>query len=270
MGMGVLRINLTKAYTLSSYVHLDERGEPKIGGSVGGFIALVVCLILVIIVACTATYFLLREEIYDEENATRRRRRYHHHATSPSAFTYDPSSTPSKSWLASLKGMFSGRMGSARYNATRRMKSRDGWVQANSGDEWDDDMRDVERLRNMRHSDAQYIAYSPTLDPPFRPPGNLTLESASTSTAHLESPPSHRSDYRIPNRFASELAEPPTSSVQSPLEIATLPRSASPESVASPQTPPFIHFGSENRKDSTNSDISTRTFSNGTKFIEGL
>ncbi|KAF8894824.1 hypothetical protein BD779DRAFT_1797741 [Infundibulicybe gibba] len=41
---------------------LEKRGSPKINGSVGGFIGLVVALVVVIIVACTAVFFLLREE----------------------------------------------------------------------------------------------------------------------------------------------------------------------------------------------------------------
>jgi len=246
---------------VSRNVLLEERGEPKIGGSVGGFIALVVCLILVIIVACTAIIFLLRHDSSEAGQRARRQRRYHHQPDlSSSSYTYDPSSSPSKSWFASLQGMFTGAAGSVRYNAARRMKNRDGWLQA-TGDEWDDSHD--ERLRNM--GNPQYMAYSPALDPPFRPPGITTTES--TSSVHFEP----QSDSRIPNRFASS-AESPTSSVHSlpPVEIP-IPRSASPEAMSVPQAPPSAHIERENssseRKDSAQSDISTRT---GTKFIEGL
>ncbi|KAJ3800733.1 hypothetical protein GGU11DRAFT_772205 [Lentinula aff. detonsa] len=262
--MKALRISLEKAD--ASNVHLDERGEPKIGGSVGGFIALVVSLILVIIIACTATFFLLRQETRDEETATRRRRRYR--PAPPSSYVYDPSSTPSRSWFASLKDMLSGGIGSVSYNAARKMKAHDGWVQAGSGDEWDHDMRDVEQLRNMGHGDAQYgMAYFPQLDPPFRPPANLATESTSTVHSHTEPRTSQSPEpSSIPNRFASESAEPPTSSMH-PFEIHAIPRSASPEAMISSQAPSSVYFEPQNRK---NSDISTRTFSSGTKFIEGL
>ncbi|KAJ3999684.1 hypothetical protein F5050DRAFT_876371 [Lentinula boryana] len=266
--MKAIRISFEKADALSRNVHLDERGEPKIGGSVGGFIALVVSLILVIIIACTATFFLLRQETRDEETATRRRRRYRHQAAPPSSYVYDPSSTPSRSWFASLKDMLSGGIGSVSYNAARKMKAHDGWVQAGSGDEWDHDMRDVEQLRSMGHGDAQYgMAYFPQLDPPFRPPANLATESSYTVHSPSEPRTSQSPEpSSIPNRFASESSEPPTSSMH-PFEIHAIPRSASPEAMISSQAPSSVYFESQNRK---NSDISTRTFSSGTKFIEGL
>ncbi|KAJ3719936.1 hypothetical protein C8R42DRAFT_672202 [Lentinula raphanica] len=265
--MGTLRTSIVNTDTLSRNIHVDGRGEPKIGGSVGGFIALVVCLILVIIIASTATFLLLRQEIHDEATATRRRRRHQHQAAPPSSYVYDPSSTPSKSWLASVKARFSSSVGSISYSAARKIKSHDGWVQAGSGDEWDDDMRDVEQLRHLGPSDSQYAtAYSPPLDPPFRPPGNLTPESASTIQPHT----SYITDSRIPNRFMSEPSPFPSSILRS-YEMPIIPRSASPEAVSpSPRSPSHAIFESQNRKDSTNSDISTRTFSSGTKFVEGL
>jgi hypothetical protein len=245
--MGILRTDITMVSTSA----LLDRGEPKIGGSVGGFIALVVCLILVIVVACASIFFLIRQDSSEEQQRARQRQlRYQHQPVlSSSSYTYDPSSTPSKSWLASLQGIFPG---TTRYNAVRRMKGRDGWIQA-TGDEWEDDSGD-ERLRSM--GNTQYNAYSPALDPPFRPPGIVTTES--TSTVHFVP----RSDSRIPNRFTSS-SESPT---LSPVEIPAIPRSDSPESVSTIPQPPFPV--PENRKDSVSSDISTRT--SGSKFIEGI
>ncbi|KAJ3855932.1 hypothetical protein EV368DRAFT_79166 [Lentinula lateritia] len=241
--MEIVRIDIG---TISN-LHLDERGEPKIGGSVGGFIALVVCLILVIIIACTATFFLLRLERFEEAIASRRRRRFQHQTAQPSSYIYHPSSTPSKSWLASLKGMFSGGLDSIKHGAGRRMKGRDGWIQAGLGDEWDDDMQDVERLRSIKLGDRQYMTHSRPLDPPFHPP-----------TGYL-------SDPSLPNRFASE-------SEESEFPIPNVPPvDISPKPVAIPYTPSTVSFKPENkRKSSTNSELSTRTFSSGTKFVEGL
>ncbi|KAH7880730.1 uncharacterized protein C8R40DRAFT_1081591 [Lentinula edodes] len=248
--MEIVRIDIG---TISS-LHLDERGEPKIGGSVGGFIALVVCLILVIIIACTATFFLLRLERFEEAIASRHRRRLQHQTTQPSSYIYQPSSTPSKSWLASLKGVFSGGLDSIRHSAGRRMKGRDGWIQAGLGDEWDDDMQDVERLRSIKLGDRQYMTHSRPLDPPFHPP------------------PGYLSDSSLPNRFASESEESEFSIPNvPPVDISAIPRSASPKAMAIPYSPSSVYFKPENkRKSSTNSEISTRTFNSGTRFVEGL
>ncbi|KAJ3934633.1 MAG: hypothetical protein NXY57DRAFT_993556 [Lentinula lateritia] len=249
--MEIVRIDIG---TISN-LHLDERGEPKIGGSVGGFIALVVCLIIVIIIACTATFFLLRLERFEEAIASRHRRRSQHQNAQPSSYIYHPSSTPSKSWFASLKGMFSGGLDSIKHRAGLRMKGRDGWIQAGLGDEWDDDMQDVERLRSIKLGDRQqYMTHSRPLDPPFHPPSGYLSNSS------------------LPNRFASESEESEfhTPNVP-PFDISAIPRSASPRTMAIPYSPSSVYFEPENkRKSSTNSEISTRTFSSGTKFVEGL
>ncbi|KAJ3890138.1 hypothetical protein GG344DRAFT_78164 [Lentinula edodes] len=248
--MEIVRIDIG---TISS-LHLDERGEPKIGGSVGGFIALVVCLIFVIIIACTATFFLLRLERFEDAIASRHRRRLQHQTAQPSSYIYQPSSTPSKSWLASLKGMFSGGLDFIKHSAGRRMKGRDGWIQAGLGDEWDDDMQDVERLRSIKLGHGQYMTHSRPLDTPFHPP-----------SAYL-------GDHSLPNRFASESPESdfPIPNVP-PIDISAIPRSASPEAMTIPYSPSSVHFmPGDKRKSSTNSEISTRTFSSGTKFVEGL
>ncbi|KIK70999.1 hypothetical protein GYMLUDRAFT_33104, partial [Collybiopsis luxurians FD-317 M1] len=221
------------------------------------FIALVVSLILVIIAACSATFFLLRQEASEDEERANRRQRYLHATKSPSSYIYHPSSTPSKSWFGSLRNMFTGAADSIRYNAARKVNGREGWVQA--GDEWDEDPQD-ERLRNM----GSTMAYSPEIDLPFRPPGISTTESRST----VQFEP--HSYHGIPNRFAS--SDSPPASVQHlpPVEAQDIPRSTSPESLSTPGMPSSAYVGNGNRRDSAKSNLSTQTFSSGTKFVEGL
>ncbi|KAJ7141837.1 hypothetical protein C8R43DRAFT_583235 [Mycena crocata] len=223
-------------------VTFGKRDAPRIGGSEGGFIALVVGLGVVILGSCVAIFILLRDHSpSDREREARReeRRRY------PSA-----SETNSNNNYGSLSAKLGGMFG---LDGTKRTKGGHGWIQA-SGDAWEAD--EAERSREMRGlgNSAQ------TLDAPFRPP--------TTNTDPYAPPSSYSSD----SIYEPQLRYTPVS--RSTLTLSTpIPRSASPDSTetAQPTTDnPSGRTQSQNRHFSIESATSVRTFEGGTKFIEGL
>ncbi|KAK0455186.1 uncharacterized protein EV420DRAFT_587356 [Desarmillaria tabescens] len=244
---------------------LEKRGTPKIGGSVGGFIALVVGLSLIILISCIAIFFLLREgEPSDEERAARRRR-YRQQALE---YTYGPTASPQSSWSSKVKSVFGGTTSSSK-------GSKRGWVQAGSGDEWESEsiIDEAEgRHPDLSQRGSMQITYSPPLDAPFHPPLQPS-ESASSVRfdtqgvpvlpylRSLSSPSPHPSLPNIHSRISSPTPSDPLSPVHD--------RVVSPEPIAPAHIDsPVEHH--EGRKSSGQSATSVRTFNGGTKFLEAL
>ncbi|KAK0473997.1 hypothetical protein IW261DRAFT_1569364 [Armillaria novae-zelandiae] len=240
---------------------LEKRGTPKIGGSVGGFIALVVGLSLIILISCVAIFFLLREgQSSDEERATRRRR-YRQQALE---YTYGPTASPQPaSWSSKVKSVFGG-------NSSSGQGSKRGWVQAGSGDEWETES--IEQHPGISQRGSMQMTYSPPLDAPFHPPLQPS-ESASSVPFDIQgvpilpyltslSSPSPRPS--LPN-IHSRISSPTPSDPLSPIHD----RVVSPEPIAPAHVDsPVEHH--EGRKLSDQSATSVRTFNGGTKFLEAL
>ncbi|KAF9026721.1 hypothetical protein BDZ89DRAFT_1067386 [Hymenopellis radicata] len=221
----------------------EKRGAPKIGGSVGGFIALVVCLCLVIVISCTAIFLLLRDRDPSETERAHRRRKHREEVNAK----YLGATSP---WTTKVAHIFSsGKPKSSAEGPTHTQ----GWVQAGTTDEWDTESLDEGRTRGME------MTYSEHLDPPFRPP-YPTEDSA--SSVHFDlgtkmpSFPSPRVSVDHNYMYRSG-----TSS-----ENGTPLRVLSPE----PMTPsrPESPFRNDARKSSTQS--TNRAFNGGTKFIESV
>ncbi|KAK0441389.1 hypothetical protein EV421DRAFT_1904847 [Armillaria borealis] len=244
---------------------LEKRGTPKIGGSVGGFIALVVGLSLIILISCIAIFLLLREGQSSDEERAARRRRYRQQALE---YTYGPTASPqSASWSSKVRSVFGVNSGSGK-------GSKRGWVQAGSGDEWETESLEEGRLQrpDISQRGSMQMTYSPPLDAPFHPPLQPS-ESASSVRfdiqsvpvlpylRSLSSPSPHPSLPNIHSRISSPTPSDPLSPVHD--------RVVSPEPIVPAHVDsPVEHH--EGRKLSEQSATSVRTFNGGTKFLEAL
>jgi len=236
---------------------LVQRNVPKIGGSVGGFIALVVFLILIILASCTAIFFLLRDHSqHDEERARRRPSRY------------QPASNPSsadQSWSTKLGTMF----GFGSKPKDRAKTGRGGWIRASS-DEWEYDSDEDRHLAGGELAEmSKPTSYSPPRDRPFRPPIDQYSPPESSTAVHFDpygGPGRHYSKGRSPSSHShmpsihSRLSEDDSSST------FHIPRTASPDASGAAQEP----SGGAGRQFSTQSGSSMRTQDGGTKFIERI
>jgi len=214
-----------------------KRDAPRIGGSEGGFIGLVVGLAVIILGSSIAIYILLRDHSPSERERQLRReeRRY-----------------PSEASRVSLKGRFpwSEKLGGI-FGATskRTSKSGHGWIQA-SGDAWEADEAD-------RRGGGREMSGIEPVDSPFRPPVDpyaAAVASYSSDSVSYDPPET---------RYAPNLRS------ESPI-----PRSMSPESTSTVHAHPMASSSEQSRdRDrhfSVESSNSVRTFEGGTKFIEGL
>ncbi|ESK85200.1 hypothetical protein Moror_11024 [Moniliophthora roreri MCA 2997] len=290
-------------------VDFAKRDTPRIGGSSAGFIALIVCLVMIIVISCTAIFFLLRDhEPSDAERAARRTRRYAHQSVpSSSSYTYDPSSTPAKGWLSSLRSLFGKRSSGSTTSNRNRKGARGpgaGWVQAGSGDEWDLDSDDEANYRSrgmvgisqtplslsMSHAPTSYTQTATVdndRDPPFKPPRMTTADSI--SSVRFDDSPVTRfpafdpstlptSSMSIPVNLASPVMSPTSSAdTDSPKTPNILkdsnPRSSSPEPIAAGgqgQGEEDQEDADKRKKWSIQSDVSAKARASGTKFIESL
>jgi hypothetical protein len=216
-----------------------KRDAPRIGGSEGGFIGLVVGLIVIILGSSVAIYFLLRDHSPSERDRAARReeRRYPSESSHISLKGRIP-------WSEKLGGIF-GRGAPSK----RTSKSGHGWIQA-SGDAWEADEVDRHRSREMSGLEP--------MDQPFRPP--VDPYAAASETYSSESIPSYDPRYTPMPASQSTLSSSILRS-ESPI-----PRSTSPESTVHPSSPQQ----NRDRHFSVESSNSVRTFEGGTKFIEGL
>ncbi|KAJ7239953.1 hypothetical protein B0H12DRAFT_1221805 [Mycena haematopus] len=212
---------------LSEY---SKRDVPRIGGTEGGFIALVIGLGVIILGSSVAIYILLRDHSPSERQreARREERRYPSESSRLSL-------KPRFPWSQKLSSLF-GR-GTA---SKRSSKSGHGWIQA-SGDAWEEDEAGHTRSREMSGLEP--------VDQPFRPPVDPYAASYSSDSIPYD-PPMPASHSTLSN-LRSE---------------SPIPRSTSPESTVHASSP----VQNKDRHFSTESSNSLRTFEGGTKFIEGL
>lgn len=256
------------------------------GQSYAGFIALIVGLIVIIILSCSAIFYLLRHyDPTDAERAIRRQKRHQHQAlpTSSAAFTYGASSVPKKARSSGLAGLFGfgGKSKEASRPEGTRMKlgrGGQGWVQASSGDEWDSDSgnegggrpRQVGRQLSEVAAQRGPVTQSIPLDTPFRPPVSSFSSMDSTSTVHFDphavvNLPYSKDSFPAPQPplldTHTRLSSAASSSAPSPIA-----RTDSPEPFSA-SSPTAARISDERRNSSTQS---ARTFTGGTKFLEGL
>ncbi|KAJ7058095.1 hypothetical protein C8F01DRAFT_1255979 [Mycena amicta] len=218
-----------------------RRDTPRIGGTTGGFIGLVVGLALIILVSSVAIFWLLRHhEPTERERALRRERRETSTPTAP-ASRREANVSAGSTW-GSLSRMF-------------RSHNGHGWIQA-SGDAWEADEAEREMGLQKLYQDT-----------PFRPPVVDPYNDNSRPTSSIVSYPlSEREREHDP----PEIRWTPrfTASHSTFSDMNTIPRSASPESdhtVLQQQ-----HPATQDRHTSIDSLASIRTFEGGTKFVEGL
>ncbi|KAJ6476145.1 hypothetical protein C8R45DRAFT_1008966 [Mycena sanguinolenta] len=176
----------------------SKRDVPRIGGTEGGFIALVIGLVVIILGSSVAIYILLRDHSPSErEREARREERRYPSESSRLSFK------PRLPWSEKLGGMF-GRGTTSK----RSSKSGHGWIQA-SGDAWEEEEADHMRSRELKR-----------VDPPFRPPVDPYAASYSSDSVPYDPP--------MPASHST------LSTIRSESPI---PRSMSPESTVHPSSP---------------------------------
>ncbi|KAI0781482.1 hypothetical protein BD413DRAFT_621675 [Trametes elegans] len=248
------------------------QSRPEIGGSFGGFIALVVALASIFIISCVGIFILLRnhEPTSYERRLRRNRAREHDFSTEV------PIGPPGiRERLAHLFGR------------------RRGWIKASAGDgdEWDaSDDRFPQQERGfsvVREHDLERGVYPASFAAEGRPRAQDSLApSDSTDSVEVElNAPSALSypTYSQPPRslgisYSSDLDDEPTPSIHA--APGSIPVSQSPPSALSPETAAEAEMDMKPRDEkhfsvqSGSSDLfavrSMRKFDNGTKFKESL
>ncbi|KAL0947647.1 hypothetical protein HGRIS_013734 [Hohenbuehelia grisea] len=270
--------------TFDEGVTLMRRETPKIGGSVGGFVALVVCLVVVIIAACCAVVYLLRSRPSSEDPGIRRYR-----ANSSSTFVYKPASSPSEpmprfSKLRALLPWSSTPPHPA--ESSKSATGRKGWVRAQSGDGWAfGSDTSVETRQHCKKDLAQVsvqpasLSYSPAPqhESVVTPPPMSRLNSSSSVRFDLSSsPPYLELPLSSPQLSISTLSVQPDVSFTMPSPLPPVARSISPDilpavdELSSTSPPSSEDDHPDRRKFSTHSGMSMLTLEGGTKFIESL
>jgi len=269
---------------------LVGREVPKINGSAGGFIALVVCLSVLIVGLFVAVFILLRDyEPTDEERSVRRqlsqRRREQQQSDPSSPFTYTSSSTAPVTLAQKIGGIFG--MGTATNENSGGRKTKKGgkrgrgWVQA-SGDEWGTQNevqtrslsglqtpKDVRDVHGIRLSDRSMANDGGPFDHPSQPLHPSYSSNSSVQELYI---PFVSSSTMPPLHIVTTLS-PHSPSSPSLLSTSSAARalSGSPEPYATgPADNDLRPDGERQLSAESGGSISTRTSHTGTKFIESL
>ncbi|KAJ8482695.1 hypothetical protein ONZ51_g5172 [Trametes cubensis] len=241
-----------------------EQSRPEIGGSFGGFIALVVVLAAIFLISCIGIFILLRNHEPTPHERHRRRARARTRDFSSEA----PIGPPG-----------------IRERFARLFGRRAGWIKASAGegDEWDASDERIpnafggeEGLHSVRERESTYpatFAAARAAQAP-RPPQSLA-QSLSTDSVEVElSAPSAAYAPPLspgPSFTSSDLEDDPAPSIRT-----------APVSRPVSQTVPPLPFGSQptevNQQDERHFTVQTpsfsarsmRKFDNGTKFKESL
>ncbi|KAJ7778421.1 hypothetical protein B0H16DRAFT_1503468 [Mycena metata] len=173
-----------------------KREAPRIGGSEGGFIGLVVGLVVIILISGVAIFILLRDHSPSDRDREARR----HETRYPSESSSLKDRIP---WSGTLGGIF-GRSAGAD-GSKRASKSGHGWIQA-SGDAWEADDREMSGFVNAKRD----APFSPPVDP-------YAVESYSSDSIAYDPPISHphvRFEEPIPRSTSPESTVPHVSPTQ--------------------------------------------------------
>jgi len=268
-----------------------ERQVPKIDGSSGGFIALVVCLSLLIVGLCIAVFIQLRNfEPTDEERTIRRQLGRRHRSNPSSLFAYTSSTTSPAQLTQKIASVFG--IGTTENNGRKKMKkgSKSGrdWLQA-PGEEWEADMNgtnvqtrslsglqnphDTGEPRGIRLADHRSISKDDSpLHPPFQASQQSYSSSSNSSVQDIHNPFTRSSMTPSPlhiavTRLQTENSFVPSESSPSLLSTTTRALTGSPDPYAIGSADDLHSQGERQVSQGT---ISTRTLHTGTKFIESL
>lgn len=227
--------------------------------SLPGFVVLIVILCLIIVACCGAAFYLYRSRRASSGRRTA--------PASTSQYKYSSTtSEPKSSWKSKMRLPFFGKSG-----------GKEGWVQANSGDDWD--TRSLHEEPLTISTDESFVPPANRLYSPYTPPDENPFEpdGRKKPTRHYSSADSYRRsgsfstlDLYAPGGPLSG-AEPNLRDNTPPADLITdRPRTGSPaplhiDTEALAERPRRDH-----RTISTQSAKSTATFSGGTKFIEDI
>ncbi|GLB35559.1 hypothetical protein LshimejAT787_0211240 [Lyophyllum shimeji] len=254
---------------------------PRIGGSFGGFVALVVCLSLLIIICCIAIFFLLRDQrTSDEEQARRAKRNRYATRSGSHSPSYELEGTSHRTPLTRLAAVF-GRSNDPRrarpQNRSRgNMKggSEHGWIQAGSTDDhdWNPDLGEglAGPSRVRESASPSPVSLQNRQVPSPGPVSRSTSGSTTTSSVRfdfhavrgLSYPERRPSPHSTLPNIHSQLSSPSYSPASSsPVLLRTL----SPEPI-----PSALTLDDDSRQYVTPSGVVMRTLPGGSKFIEAL
>ncbi|TFK45630.1 hypothetical protein OE88DRAFT_1729592 [Heliocybe sulcata] len=228
--------------TLQADAHLHRgRDVPKIDGSEGGFVGLVVGLCVIIVVCCAAVFYLLTYHQPTDEDRTRRQRYSHVRQSSTGSM---------HSFKEKLTGLFTfgaratSPPSGAAFGLTKRGQ---GWVQAGSGDEWESDSGDEGRTAAARST--------------------RTVNDMERGTSRREPPPPERtisSSHHAPSPSESSVA------VELAAPVPVRPSQPYPDPYAPRVRPPSPQSTDSFRSSMSSPTSPVRTFEGGTKFKEHL
>ncbi|KAF8061729.1 hypothetical protein FPV67DRAFT_1673339 [Lyophyllum atratum] len=240
---------------------------PRISGSLGGFIAIIIFLSLVIIASCIGIFFLLRERTASDEEQARRGKRNRYANASRSTANRRP--------LARLAAMF-GRADPQERTRPQNISRGNtkgggahGWIQAGSTDDWEADMSvGVAGPSGVRDIGSSSPSLSlRTTRPPSPPPVSRSTSDSTTSVRFdlhavrgLQYPERLSSQSTLPN-IHSQLSSPSYSPAPSFVPLRTL----SPEPIREESS-----LDGDSRQYTTPSGVVMRTLPGGSKFIEAL
>jgi len=241
---------------------LEKRTLPKIAGSQGAFIAVIVALVLTIMFSCIAIFFLLRNnETSDQDRAVRHRnKRRQRPAVSNSSFNYSPSVLAPQ---AASKSRWFSIFDRSRRDNKQAAHGKPGWMKAGSAD-WDGEH---DSTKHSTRSPEVHIFPVPVRSPPASKfvlssrPASITPYERSRVTVQY-SPMSHHSPISTPLTAAHP------SSPSTPPSFPVPIRSSSPEPMPDIEENDLTF--QDERQDSGQSHATVWTFEGGTKFIESL
>jgi len=253
---------------------LSSREVPKLGGSEAAFIALIVILCVIILCACTAVVYLLYYHESATSNGHNTNRRYQHQSvpssSSAAAFAYSQSTTKPPSKTNKLASMFQKR--------TKGDRTGPGWVQQGSGDEWDYGSDEEGTPGFTMIGGARVAGLSPNtppLDTPFHPPQISPSNSNSYSSIQFDPHAPGLASYANPSQASPIPSRRPTIETQmessSARGVGTPLRTTTPDPIPGHAHIDLEGTGDRNgngKRDSGTSSV--RTFTGGTKFLEGL
>ena len=242
--------------TQSANVAQDSR--PEIGGSFGGFIAVVVALASIFLFACIGIFVLLRN--HEPTRHERQARRAHARARADRAFVHDVPLGP-PGMRDRIARLFGRRGGS-------------GWIKASGedGDEWD--ARDVDGGYPHARSPADHAQPAPQLSERVRDDAARAPASFPPPIAPADSTDSIEIELRAPTgEYVSPAkAAPPVGAHTPPESLRDSPTTMVAEEDDDFEPRDERHFSVQSGKTDTGSVSirSMRKFDNGTKFREGL
>ncbi|KAL7282928.1 hypothetical protein ACG7TL_002346 [Trametes sanguinea] len=235
-----------------------EQSRPEIGGSFGGFIALVVVLAAIFLISCVGIFILLRDHEPTAYERRQRRARAREHDFSSEA----PIGPPG-----------------LRERLARLFGRRAGWIKASAGDgdEWDaSDERIPNTYSDLRERDRAQGEFPATFAAARANPRESVTPSLSTDSVEVElTAPSAATAYAPPRSPGPSYLSSPDEETPNIRSVPVTPVSLSAPSLALEAEPEFQprdgkHFSVQSGSSDAPTIRSMLKFDNGTKFKESL